>query len=1610
MKKYLVSFLILLPYIIYGQVVISYIQPDIVAPGMNSYIEFIAPHKAYNNFGPDQTYYNKPNDFIKIEVVNPADRWKVAFGPIVVSWQGRLISTQVFAHPSLKPNSWDWSQLNSEFKIKIRVNKGGQLSNEVDLYIVQPFPFGDRRASSERIIGQGSLGKRSPRGAMIVDRMILADDKYTVSTNDCDPNTPGNQGYLPFILISQGPIVGGTNTMISVDGGTAGGQARLQDGGPGGGGGGGRFYDAGLCDNTRNGDDGGDGFVGGGPGGRNNSSIPGVTSVMKLPGTGTFEDPSKIPSRGYSLNGIPPSYIPNVFESAGGGTGHPFGKSGEHCNDGNNCNPIGGLGGGSGVSQNRPGGSGGNATDGMGVNNSGGKAIGNRMIVPLSGGSGGASGNPQSGCNFSGSGGGGGGAIMIYAPEIRNVKISAKGANGQDGVGSSNGGGGSGGAIITSAKIIVDNGSSQSIFIEGGKAGGNTIQFGGWGRVRRDAPTWNVNIGNAASIIETYYQGPTTDTVKFIKPLVPFYITGTKKFEDSLQLWLKPESRDWVQVGTIPQGQSFWEIQMLLDRTDTVYYFIAMQAVPNAEKIDTTKAEPEFLLTQAAANVLLLEKIPEFYCIDTLFVDTLLACQGQQVQFKAKIYNRGDADLILNKANFAKGFLITNINNLTIKPFDSTEIIITYIYNKNHPIQIIDTLFIEHNDFWTGAKRPFPIVFKIHLKEIITYTNLHYFTIPYREINQTNVKLYRFNACLGENYRILASLGNLTDSIINLESIITSSNNITVSIIGDKRITKLDTCSYLINLIAANEGVTRYKLFYKILECDNFIDSLEIELITTRPNLEFVDNGDFPDTRVGNSTEKTIRLKNTGTAKIYINSITITGNDFRLISTTPTLPDTLLPNGEIQLRVRFAPLAQGENLSGRIFVNTIASENTCKFNVELPLKGTGISTNVLLSKYIIDFDTLYECASAYDTIYVINPQTATARFRITKPAEIIGSTAFKIHRQPNTPIGLAPGDSVQYIIRFEQGYAGVHIAELIIYTDETGYEEVRAQIKGVKDTLNVSVSPNPIDLGDVAVGNTLNVSFSITNNGLLPINLANIRFENQQLEGGFTPTTAFLQHGATVNIDMTLKITKNIRNKEPIWIDFQECQWRTNDTIVLNKLFASVKTNDPIDFGIVSGCEDTVKTAIVINTGQAAFVLKSWEIKGQDRDLFHFRGQSHTLPLNLQPNKDFQIVISFEPLASVNGAKQAYIEFDAEVNGEDTIIVINLVGEKRSTAIAIPDRINFGGKVIQTTSQLNFNLKNEGLFPLTIKSIVFPKIYPAEFTVLPDYTGRTLNAGEEITFTVSFRPTQTIVYIDTLVINTSYKNCDEKVYVSLEGMGLPPRILTLRLPNLELIDPRERNFAIPVFAKVENDTLVNLKIDTVEIQFNRSLYYPKSMTNGKILYQNVLNNDRILGFEISNINISDTNREVKVAEIIGDVMLGNDTATIIKINYISNADSLRINEIHKVDGSLSIKVCSEGGNRLLEEHNQPVTIVVNPMPISENAKIELNLLEMGYHRIDLYDLQGNLISEVDNFIIKGNDDKTKYINLNTNKLAGGVYLLKLTTPSDYKTALIIVVK
>ncbi len=970
-QQYLVFFIVF--FLFFSKSVVksqdSYVFPDIAAPGMVTYFEIVAKANDNSFFGNDGFSLNNPSSNVSIRITQqtPAGANLVQFGPISVSWTGRLLSSYVFVNPDVNPKDWDWEQSGTFVIFEVLV--GGVRVSEYRIDIVKPFPFGDKSLNAESILGQGQLGRRSRRGAMIVDSMVLGNKAYTVSRNDIDASLPGNQAYLPFTLISKGPIRGtGANSEINVN-------ASSLNGGVGGGGGAGSFCDV-FFGASGNGTKGGDGFTGGGPGGQNGTL--GSPDERKESGIGTGEmiEPNNV--GGYSINGIKGGSSDLSYESSGGGTGHPFGLSGDGCNDGNNCNTVGGIGGGSGYRQVSVGGSAGHATDGLnsgGASNTGGKSYGNVMGVPLAGGSGGAGGNPQ-GAGCAGVGGGGGGAIRVQAMKIENVKILANGASGGNGSAPViNGGAGSGGFIDFHTKLSFN---SVSVEAKGGTNGGN-------GRVRFNTLS---NAGVNPLFISpagSTYNGFSIDSTTYLSQ-TKTKIYGSANLLDlqngRINLYLKHGNRDWGGLGKPTAVGAFgkWEFEIDLtpykaDITNTdKYFYLAGSLDISSPSTTQYKVEPRVVFSQSGANVLIADLQPELLtekrptkkivgCGDEVIIDSLWATNIGEGSLNVELVN--------SWVNGNQGFSIVNLNpngQIPINPKDSIRIKFSFDTKGKTNGIYRDSLLIYTNLKSNNGVR-YLLVEIDYSKYALDITDMNNKSIDTLDLGT----ICKGDVAKGSIKLVNKSGGNIT-LIPAILSVNLSESGFTIGNFVNNGTQTIELQIPNTNFTTATDGLVGvFSVFND--KCPDVLDSVIVKLVISETKLSLVDAADldFGDVIVGKAKTQTIRIKNDGPSDAYLDANMSITAPYSVITTRPILPVTLKKDEIIEVDVTFSPTATGRfDLLSIISSTNNGSGNNiaCSGDLELPITGVGVNSNFEYIKEL-DFGNVLVCSPNKDSVITI---------------------------------------------------------------------------------------------------------------------------------------------------------------------------------------------------------------------------------------------------------------------------------------------------------------------------------------------------------------------------------------------------------------------------------------------------------------------------------------------------------------------------------------------------------------------------------------------------------------------------------------------------------------
>jgi hypothetical protein len=649
-----------------AQTHIQYLIPDAGAPGMSVQVDIIAPKDSTQAFGTDGF---APSN-LTVLLANIGDTSRVRIGPIVVRDYGRLLHTVFFINPSAAPGP---------VPVKVEYNK--KFSNTDTFFVKLPDHIGSLYGGYQTL-GDGTPGhgKRSKRGTLVVDSLILGGGKYAFSSSDCDPSIFGNQGMLPVTVLVKTKFSLDNASELHLDADTA-------NAAPGGGGGetntilqtcavppaeipGG----AGVAGGSGNGNsfmDGTGSAVGG-------TALSGAVSVLSGGPSFPFEDATT-----GGAGAIATVHIVGSDTISGGGGGGGNGSAGINGNSGSPLN--------------------------------GGNELGALDIVPFVGGGGGGGGVAYgNGCPVSGVGGGGGGALMLFASQGIDVEgiITANGADGgaaSCNASTSNAGGGGGGAagsveLASNSPETFAGRVTLSPGISGvgcgiGLAGGQ----GGNGRLRIDGS----ESGNAQFVPSVFYHGPSIDE-RSLSLQLPDTIRGYGNGADSIKLYLlNVNGYSQKLVGpfdtTVSNGTFAFYIPPDSLRKATSDSLVGIIAIQNIHDLYT--GSNTWVMGQSSGMIV---NLPHgVIALDTSSIDFGNVAVGKTASVRVTLSNTGSADLHVSQVRrhttfFEDVFTATGITApFTLRVGGDT----TFTMNFS-PLDtgfIADSVIFSSNDLGTAA-------------------------------------------------------------------------------------------------------------------------------------------------------------------------------------------------------------------------------------------------------------------------------------------------------------------------------------------------------------------------------------------------------------------------------------------------------------------------------------------------------------------------------------------------------------------------------------------------------------------------------------------------------------------------------------------------------------------------------------------------------------------------------------------------------------------------------------------------------------------------------------------------------------------------------------------
>ncbi|MPN13032.1 hypothetical protein SDC9_160352 [bioreactor metagenome] len=115
-------------------------------------------------------------------------------------------------------------------------------------------------------------------------------------------------------------------------------------------------------------------------------------------------------------------------------------------------------------------------------------------------------------------------------------------------------------------------------------------------------------------------------------------------------------------------------------------------------------------------------------------------------------------------------------------------------------------------------------------------------------------------------------------------------------------------------------------------------------------------------------------------------------------------------------------------------------------------------------------------------------------------------------------------------------------------------------------------------------------------------------------------------------------------------------------------------------------------------------------------------------------------------------------------------------------------------------------------------------------------------------------------------------------------------------------------------------------------------------------------------------------------------------------------------EIDLNDGYLKLKICNEGGDRLLKTagHAASVTVIENPVHLT-TLELECNVIENGNYSLEIIDILGNS-QKVKEWKVTSKDNKKFKFSIPVDNYGNGNYIVVMNTPSAKYTAKFILAK
>lgn len=511
----------------------------------------------------------------------------------------------------------------------------------------------------------------------------------------------------------------------------------------------------------------------------------------------------------------------------------------------------------------------------------------------------------------------------------------------------------------------------------------------------------------------------------------------------------------------------------------------------------------------------------------------------------------------------------------------------------------------------------------------------------------------------------------------------------------------------------------------------------------------------FTDTDVSQSQTGHFTLTNSGTIDVQLNSVsglsgTGTGTPVFSAANTPalTFPKTLVAGTSLEFYVLFTPPQYGD------FAGTLAiTTNYASTNQSIALTGKGLQPLAETSVTSLDFANTKVGTSATQSFTIKNVGNKTMTLN-SLAISGSGSTVFTVTKPTitsGTPLLFKPNDDVTVTVQFLPTTASAAAVGTLTINSDGGTKTVELKGQGTAGVL--TVTPAQLDFGTTAVDKAVSKTITLKNSGTAPLMINAVTVPTNSAYTVSPSVTAPIQLIENSSLILTVSFKSSAVGYSPASFVIQTDASNGNQSINLQAATSSLAiTTNTLPSATIG---KVYSQSLVASGGVAPY---SWSMVTPD-------GGALPTGLTLMPNTG---IISGSP---TEPGFYVFIVQVRDANGltaTQTLSINTLGGNAQPTNLIVSDAsgnsltnavYSFGNVLKGTSVTKQFKLVNNGVTAIKLNGVSIAKTgtttaQPAFSTNFPT-TATSIAAGDSLTFSVSFLPQGTAVYLADLIITDS---------------------------------------------------------------------------------------------------------------------------------------------------------------------------------------------------------------------------------------------------------------